>query len=339
MPGLFDVLKIENLLLKNRVMVSPMCQYMAGEDALATDWHAVHYGSFAQGGPALVMVEATAVEARGRISVHDLGLYADRHVEPLSRLVEFNHKQGAKMGVQLAHAGRKATVPGPVIAPSAIAYSEQYPMPLAMTEAHRQEVLAAYESAARRAIEAGFDAIELHAAHGYLLHEFLSPHSNQRTDEYGGSREGRLRFVLEVIARVHAAVAGRVPLLARVSASEYHPGGYVLDDVVDFCQRLAQAGIAAIDVSSGGNAPVALPVYPGYQLPFAEAIKKAVDVPVFAVGMLDDPRLAEHVVQSGKADMVVIGRGFLRDKNWAHSAALALGQTPRVPVPYQRAYR
>ncbi len=338
MPGLFDVLEIKNLHLKNRIMVSPMCQYMAGEDSLVTDWHTVHYGSFALGGPALVMTEATAVEARGRISVHDLGIYDDRHVAPLRKLVEFNHQHGAKMGVQLAHAGRKATTPESAIAPSAVAFSDKFPQPMAMTKAHMQEVMTAFEQAAKRALAAGFDVVEIHAAHGYLLHEFLSPLSNLRTDEDGVTPEGRMRFVLEVIQRVVAVVDGKIPVTVRISASEYHPQGYSLDEVVNFCKQMVQAGIGAIDVSSGGNLPVVPPVYPGYQLPFAQVIKAAVDVPVMAVGMLDNPQLAEHVIQSKKADMVVIGRGFLRDKHWAHFAAQALGQPPQVPESYHRAY-
>ncbi len=338
MAGLFDAFEIKNLQLKNRVMVSPMCQYMAEEDAVANDWHIVHYGSFALGGPALVMTEATAVEARGRISVHDLGIYDDRHMEPLRKLVEFNHRHGSKMGIQMAHAGRKAIVPEPIIAPSAIAFSDKYPEPLEMTKEHMQEVLRAYRQATKRALDVGFDVIEIHAAHGYLLHEFLSPVSNHRSDEYGLTREGRVRFVLEVMEQVIDVVAGKIPVTVRVSASEYDCQGYSLDDVVYYCKRMEEIGIDAIDVSSGGNLPVAPSSYPGYQLPFAEAIKQAVHVPVLAVGMLDDPQLAEHVIQSGKADMIVVGRGFLRDKHWAHTAALALGKQPQVPESYLRAY-
>ncbi len=338
MSGLFDVLEINNLHLKNRVMVSPMCQYMAGEDGIANEWHTVHYGSFALGGPALVMTEATAVEARGRITVRDLGIYDDRQVEPLRKVVEFSHAHGAKMGIQMAHAGRKAIVPEATLAPSAIAFSDKYPEPLAMTKEHMQEVLDAYRTAAKRALAAGFDVIEIHAAHGYLLHEFLSPLSNKRNDEYGLTRDGRIRFVLEVIQEVNEAVEGKIPVTVRISAGEYDEQGYSLDDVVYYCKQMVEAGIDAIDVSSGGNVPVAPPSYPGYQLPFAEVIKQAIHVPIMAVGILEDPKLAEHVIQSGKADVIVIGRGFLRDKHWAHSAALALGKEPQVPEPYRRAY-
>ncbi len=338
MPGLFDVLEMDGLLLKNRIIVSPMCQYMAGEDAVTTKWHTVHYGSFALGGPALMMQEATAVEARGRITVHDLGLYDDRHVEPLAQMVEFVHSLGVKMGVQLAHAGRKAVVPEAILAPSAIAFSDRYPTPTAMTEADMATVLNAYEAAAKRAVAAGYDVVEVHAAHGYLLHEFLSPLSNVRTDEYGGSLEGRARLVFAVVERVLAAVAGRIPVIVRVSASEYDPNGYTLKEVIEVCQRLVELGVVAIDVSSGGNLPVAPPAYPGYQLPFAEAIKAETSALVFAVGMLSSPQLAEHAVQSGKADAVLIGRGFLKDKHWAHAAAVALGQQPQVSESYRRAY-
>lgn len=338
MPGLFDDVAIGRLSLKNRIVVSPMCQYMAGGDGKATTWHMVHYGSFVLGGPGLVMVEATAVEARGRISVHDLGIYDDAHVEPLRGITEFIHQQGGKIGVQLAHAGRKAVVDEPIVAPSAIPFDDRYATPVAMTAEDMEKVQNAFELAAERAVQAGFDLIEVHAAHGYLLHEFLSPMSNHRQDEYGGSNENRLRFVRQVIRRTIAAVAGKIPVIVRISASEYSAGGYSFEDVLHFCQELVQEGVAAIDVSSGGNVPTPPSAYPGYQAPFAEAIKKTLQVPVIAVGMLDQPMLAEHLVQSGKVDLVAIGRGFLRDKHWAHSSALALGKPMQVPESYRRGY-
>ncbi len=338
MPGLFDPWSIGQLELQNRIIVSPMCQYMALETGEVTEWHVVHYGSMALGGPSLVMVEATGVEARGRISVHDVSLYDDVHVGGLRRIVDFVHQQGVKIGVQLAHAGRKADVPDPILAPSAIRFSDHYQTPLEMSRAHQEEVLTAFRAAALRAIECGFDIIEIHMAHGYLLHQFLSPFSNQRADEFGGSPHNRARFPLQVIDTVKKAAANRIPVGIRVSATDYVSGGYNEADMVQFCKAFVDHGVDVIDVSSGGNAPIAPPFYPGYQVPFAGLIKRAVSVPVIAVGMLDDPLLAEHVVRSGETDAVAVGRGFLRDKHWGHSAAKALRAAPRVPKPYERAY-
>ncbi len=338
MPGLFDPLSIGQLELQNRIIVSPMCQYMALETGEITEWHVVHYGSMALGGPSLVMVEATGVEARGRISVNDVSLYDDVHVGGLRRIADFVHQQGVKIGVQLAHAGRKANVPDPILAPSAIRFSDHYQVPQEMSRAHQEEVLTAFRAAALRAIDCGFDIIEIHMAHGYLLHQFLSPFSNQRTDEFGGSPHNRARFPLQVIDTVKKAVANRIPVGIRVSATDYVSGGYNEVDMVQFCKMFVDHGIEVIDVSSGGNAPIAPPIYPGYQVPFASLIKRAVSVPVIAVGMLDDPLLAEHVVRSGETDAVAVARGFLRDKHWGHSAAKALRVVPRVPKPYERAY-
>ena len=338
MPGLFDPWSIGQLELQNRIIVSPMCQYMALETGETTEWHVVHYGSMAMGGPSLVMVEATGVEARGRISVNDVGLYDDAHMDGLRRIVKFVHQQGVKIGVQLAHAGRKGDVPTPILAPSAIRFSDHYQTPQEMSREHREEVLTAFRAAAQRAVACGFDIIEIHMAHGYLLHQFLSPLSNQREDEFGGSPHNRIRFPLQVIDAVKEATADRVPVGIRVSATDYVAGGYNEEDMAQFCKVFVDHGIDVIDVSSGGNAPAAPAAYPGYQVPFASLIKRAVSVPVIAVGMLDDPLLAEHVVRSGEADAVAIARGFLRDKHWGHSAARTLRIAPRVPKSYERAY-
>ncbi|PWI57712.1 NADH:flavin oxidoreductase/NADH oxidase [Sulfoacidibacillus thermotolerans] len=339
MPGLFDPWSIGSLSLKNRVVVSPMCQYQAQETGNVTDWHLVHYGSMALGGAALMIIEATAVLAQGRISVHDVGLYAPEHESGLRKIVDFAHLQGTKIGVQLAHAGRKADIPGPIVAPSEIAFSNRYAVPQALDREGLKAIREAFVKAAQRAVDAGFDFIELHAAHGYLLHEFISPLSNQRTDEYGGNEQGRLRFVLEVIDAMVEAVAHKIPVGIRVSATEYHPQGYNERQMTDYCKEFIRHGITVLDVSSGGNVPLVPEVYPGYQVGFANMIKQAVSVPVIAVGMLDDPKLAEYVVRSGQADAVAIGRGFLRDKHFAHTAAKSLGYEVEVPKSYERAYR
>ena len=337
-PGLFDPWRAERVEFSNRIVVSPMCQYMADEAGHTTDWHLVHYGSLALGGAGLVMVEATAVEARGRISPRDVGLFSDSHVPGLRRIVDFAHGHGARIGIQLAHAGRKADLPDEIVAPSAVRFSDHYQVPRALAPDDLEAVAAAFAAAARRAVAAGFDLVEVHAAHGYLLHEFLSPLSNVRPDEYGGTAARRASFPLRVIGAVRAAVAGRIPVGMRISASEYRDDGFTLAEAADFCRRAADGGIAFVDVSSGGNVPAAPPAYPGYQVPLAEAVKKSAGVPVIAVGMLDDPHLAEFVVASGKADAVAVARGFLRDKHWAHRAAIALGRTPQPPAPYRRAY-
>ena len=339
MAGLFDPIQIRDMALKNRIVVSPMCMYSAGEDAVATDWHMVHYGSLALSGAALVIVEATAVEARGRISQADLGLYDEAQLPALRRIVEFAHNQGTKIGVQLAHAGRKADLPCEIVAPSAIAFSSHYQVPTVLSEAEMDKVVEAFQQAARWAVEVGFDCVELHGAHGYLLHQFLSPLSNQRTDGYGGSRDNRLRFPLRVVRAVREAVPDSLPVWIRVSGSEYSDDGYTMEDMIAYCQAFEAAGIDAIDVSSGGNILVRPPaVYAGYQVPLAESIKQAVHVPVVSVGLLDNPVLADSVIQSGRADLVAIARGFLRNKTWAHDAALALGKPVQPPVQYARAY-
>lgn len=337
MPSLLDSWTVGTLALQNRIVVSSMCQYMADDNGFVTDWHNVHYGSLALGGAALTMVEATAVEARGRISTRDLGLYDDKHIEGLRKIVSFAHAHGTKIGIQLAHAGRKADVPDPIVAPSAIAFSDRYQTPHALGEEELAGIVQLFAQAAVRAVQAGFDFLEIHAAHGYLLHQFLSPFSNHRQDSYGKDLTGRMRLTREVIAAVLAA-APTVPVGIRISASDYHEAGYDAPEAAVFSEQFAKDGVACIDVSSGGNTPVAPHVYPGYQVPFAALVKSRVQVPVISVGMLDDPLLAEHVVQSGQADAIAIARGFLRDPHWGHNAAKALGHKAQPPTPYARAY-
>jgi len=337
MASLLDSWKVGTLELKNRIVVSPMCQYMAEESGSPTDWHQVHYGSLALGGAGLLMVEASAVEGRGRISTRDLGLYADEHTEKLARITKFAHEYGTKIGIQLAHAGRKADVPGEIVAPSAQAFSDRYASPRALAGSDLQDIVQAFVRSARRAIQAGFDFLEIHAAHGYLLHQFLSPLSNHRTDEYGGSLVNRMRLTREIIAAVRAE-AGATPVGIRISATEYDPGGYDVHEAASFAAEFARDGVDVIDVSSGGNVPVAPAVYPGYQVPLAQVVRAAAGVPVIAVGMLDDAHLAEHVVQSGQADAVAVARGFLRNPHWGHQAIRELGGTPQPPGSYARAY-
>lgn len=339
MAGLFDEMTVHGLTLKNRIIVSPMCQYQANTDGSVTDWHTVHYGSMALGGAGLMMMEATSVESRGRISEHDVGIWHDDHIPGLAKIVEFAHKWDTKIGIQLGHAGRKADLKTEIVAPSAVSFSHRYQNPTALSKADIATVVQAFADAAERAVKAGFDMVELHGAHGYLIHQFLSPVSNVRTDEYGGSRENRVRFPIEVIAAVRQAVGQVMPIFLRVSGSEYADTGYSVDDMITYCQAFQAAGVDLIDVSSGGNLPTAPPaVYPGYQVPFADIIHRTVGIPVASVGMLEDPVLADHVIRSGRADMVVIGRGFLRDKHWAHNAAKALGHVVTPPKPYERAY-
>lgn len=339
MPGLFDPMQVRGMSLRNRIMVSPMCQYQAGNDGKPTQWHVVHYGSLALGGAALLMVEATAVESRGRISERDLGLYNDEQAKSLADIVKFAHSQGTLIGVQLGHAGRKADVTESIVAPSSIAFSDKYKTPEAMSINDLNEVVDAFAAAAQRAVKAGFDCIEIHGAHGYLLHQFLSPISNQRADEYGGNAESRVRFPRQVVEAVRQAVPETMPVFIRVSGSEYADNGYSIEDMVYYCQQFKESGVDLIDVSSGGNLPIAPPsIYAGYQVPFAEVIRAGTGVPVASVGMLDDPVLADSVVQSGRADLIAIARGFLRDKHWGHYAALTLGKAVNPPKPYERAY-
>lgn len=339
MPGLFDPLQVRGLTLANRIMVSPMCQYQANQDAKPTDWHVVHYGSLSLGGAALVMVEATAVESRGRISEHDLGIYNDEQADGLRRIVDFAHSHGTSIGLQLGHAGRKADLTEPIVAPSAIPFSDRYKEPASMSTKELDEVVEAFARAAGRAVRAGFDCVEIHAAHGYLLHQFLSPLSNRRTDEYGGSPENRVRFVLRVVEAVRRTVPTSMPVLIRVSGSEYADDGYSIGEMIHYCKRFVESGVDLIDVSSGGNLPTVPPrVYAGYQVPFAEAIRNGTGALVAAVGVLDEPVLADSVVQSERADLIAVARGFLRNPHWGHFAAVTLGKPVHPPKSYERAY-
>lgn len=350
---LFDPLQLRGVTIRNRVAVSPMCQYSA-RDGVANDWHLVHLGSRAVGGAGLVVFEATAVEARGRISPADLGLWADAQIAPLARIVRFVEQQGAVAALQLAHAGRKASVRPPwerggaplspaeggweVVAPSAVPFAEGHPLPRALSEAEIGGVIEAFVATTRRAAEAGFRVIELHAAHGYLAHQFLSPLSNRRDDRWGGSFENRTRFARELTAAVRRAWPDDRPLLVRVSASDWADGGWNADETVALARALKDLGVDLVDTSSGGLVPYAkVPVGPGYQTAFAERIRKEAGVATGTVGMITAPEQAEHALRTGQADLVLLARELLRDPYWPIHAAPRVHASVPWPVQYERA--
>ena len=351
---LLTPLKLRGVTFRNRIAVSPMCQYSA-ENGFANDWHLVHLGSRAAGGAGLVIVEATAVVPEGRITPKDVGLWSDDHIEPLARIARFVHSQGAVAGIQVAHAGRKASCDVPwnggaalkpeeggwqVVGPSPIAFSLDSPTPVALTKDSIESVIAAFEAAARRALKAGFKVIEIHSAHGYLLHEFLSPLANERTDEYGGSLENRMRFALQVAERLRAIMPEELPLFVRISATDWAPGGWDDTQSVELAKHLKRLGVDLIDVSSGGLVPNAkIPMNKGYQVPFARRIRDEAEIRTGAVGLITDPDYANQIVTGGDANMVLIAREFLRDPYFALKAERALGAEPDWPVQYGYAVR
>ena len=352
MAILFEPLTLRGVTLNNRIVVSPMCQYSA-TDGFANDWHLVHLGSRAVGGAGLIIQEATAVSPEGRISPEDLGIWQDEHVPILRRINEFILAQGSVPGVQLAHAGRKAStyrpwsgegaVPEnaggwPVVGPSALAFSDNYPQPTALDAAGIQKVIADFRAAARRSLAAGFRVVELHAAHGYLLHEFLSPLSNQRTDEYGGSFENRIRLLLEVVAATREVWPEELPLIVRISATDWTAGGWNDDEAVQLATVLKGRGVDLIDCSTGGNVPKAsIPVSPGYQVQFAERIRKEAGIMTGAVGLITTPAEAEAILTTGQADLVLLAREFLREPYFPLFAAQELGAEMPWPAQYERA--
>jgi len=352
MTHLFDALAIRDIRFANRVFVSPMCEYSSTE-GYPSDWHFVHLGSRAVGGAGLVLTEATAVVPEGRISPDDLGIWMDDHIEPLARIVRFIHEQGSVAGMQLAHAGRKASTYAPwaghgmipenqggwnVVAPSALAFADDYPIPRALSIDGIKNVVSAFAGAARRACKAGFRVIEIHAAHGYLIHEFLSPLSNRRTDAYGGSFENRTRLLREIVAAVRGVWPERAPLFVRISASDWIEGGWDIQQSVELARQLKELGADLIDCSSGGNVSgVEIPVGPGYQTPFAEQVRREANILTGAVGMITSPVPAEHILVTGQADAVIIARELLRDPYWPLRAARELDQSTSWPVQYLRA--
>jgi 2,4-dienoyl-CoA reductase-like NADH-dependent reductase (Old Yellow Enzyme family) len=351
---LFSPVQLGGITIPNRVFVSPMCQY-SSQDGFSNDWHLVHLGSRAVGGAGLVLTEASAVLAEGRISPQDLGIWKNEHIEGLKRIVDFVHGQGARAGIQLAHAGRKASVARPwekeqrylhpseggwqnVMAPSAVAFSETYGLPVELDLAGIQTVTRAFVKATGRALEAGFDLVEIHSAHGYLLHQFLSPLSNRRTDQYGGSFENRIRLLVEVVDAVRAALPAELPLLVRISATDWFEGGWDIDQSVALAKVLKAHRVDLVDVSSGGMTPQAvMPIGPGYQTPFSERIRKEAAIPTGAVGMITDAAQAEHILRTGQADAVLLARELLREPYWPLQAAKELGDVTSWPPQYLRA--
>ena len=349
---LLSPLTIRGVTLRHRIVMSPMCQYSA-EEGMADDWHLVHLGSRAAGGAALVLVEATAVTRDGRISPCDVGIWSDGHIEPLARIARFVHRMGAVAGIQLAHAGRKASCEPPwkggayiaspeeggwpVVGPSPIPFKEGGPVPQPLDEAGIDGIVDAFEAAARRALTAGFRVLEIHAAHGYLLHEFLSPLSNRRDDSYGGSLENRMRLLLRVVERLRGLMPEGLPLFVRISATDWdeHGRGWDIEQSVALVKRLREMGVDLIDVSSGGTLPTArIPLAKGYQVPFARRIREEAGILTGAVGLITEAQHANEIVTGGDADLVFLARELLREPYWALKAQQELGEEPAWPVPY-----
>jgi 2,4-dienoyl-CoA reductase-like NADH-dependent reductase (Old Yellow Enzyme family) len=351
--GLFDELQIRDVRLVNRIAVSPMCQYSC-KNGLATDWHLVHLGSRAVGGAALVFAEATAVLPEARISPQDLGIWSEAHIEPLARIAKFIHSQGSIAGIQIAHAGRKASTARPwdgtgklaeheggwsdIVAPSALAFAPNYPMPAAVTTERIAAIVDAFGKAAQRALDAGFRLLEIHSAHGYFLHEFLSPISNRRSDLYGGSFENRTRIVREVVGKVRRFWPERLPLFIRISSTDWVEGGWDIEQAVELARSLRTLGVDLVDCSSGGNvADAKIPMGPGYQVPFAERIRRDARILTGAVGMITEAHQADEIIRGGQADIVLLARQMLRDPYWPLHAAAQLGQSISWPAQYLRA--
>ncbi len=337
MSKLLSPYTIRGVVFKNRIVMSPMCMYSCEQqDGIVTDWHLVHYATRAVGQVGLIIVEATAVSPEGRITNHDLGIWDDEQVGGLKKLVDIVHQNGSKIGIQLGHAGRKSQADDVSIAPSAIAFNENYRLPEAMTISQIKEIITSFRQAALRAKSAGFDVLEIHAAHGYLLNQFLSPLTNHRQDAYGGDPEGRYRIVKEVIEAIREIWSG--PLFIRVSAEEYHPDGLTTQDYVQFCQRMKQDGVDLIDVSSGAVIPANISVYPGYQVPYADQIRNQVDVPTSAVGLITSAEHAEEILQNDRADLIMLGRVLLREPYWVRTAAYQLSDPLQKIKQYERGW-
>jgi len=350
---LFSPFQLRSIEFSNRVGVSPMCQY-SSDDGFASDWHLVHLGSRAQGGAGLVSTEATAVLPEGRISPADLGIWKDEHIPNLRRIAEFIHTQGSHAGIQLAHAGRKGSTASPFeqrattvapseggwqpVAPSPIAFAPDYPMPVALDASGIKTVVEGFRQAARRALEADFDFVEIHAAHGYLLHEFLSTLANLRTDEYGGSFDNRIRIVLEVVDAVRKEWPERLPLFVRISATDWADGGWNADESVELAKKLREHGVDLVDASSGGLVPNAkIPAAPGFQVEFAARIRREAGIATAAVGLITEPAQANAIIAEGEADFVFLARAMLRDPYWPVHAAAALDEQASWPKQYLRA--
>jgi 2,4-dienoyl-CoA reductase-like NADH-dependent reductase (Old Yellow Enzyme family) len=349
---LFSPFQLRSVSFPNRIGVSPMCEY-SSHDGFAADWHLVHLGARAQGGAGLVILEASAVTPEGRISSADLGIWKDEHIPNLQRIAAFIHSQGARAGIQLAHAGRKGSMSAPFtgerllqpseggwqpVAPSALAFSPAYAVPQALDQPGIDAVVEAFRLAAHRAFKAGFDLVEIHAAHGYLLHQFLSPLANKRADAYGGSFENRTRLALQVVDAVRAAWPAHLPVLVRISATDWAERGWNVDESVQLARLFREHGVDLVDCSSGGMVPNAqIPLGPGYQVEFAARIRSEAGIPTAAVGLITDPTQANAIVAQGQADLVLLAREMLRDPYWPLHAAAALGDAVSWPPQYLRA--
>lgn len=354
MAHLFEPYTMRGIALRNRIGMAPMCQY-SYTDGFSNDWQLAHLGARAAGGLGLIIAEATAVEARGRITPHDVGIWSDAHIEPLARVASFIKKQGTTPGIQIAHAGRKASTQRPwdggrpilpeagqdgwrVVGASPLPFADGYPTPHELDRAEIHEVQAAFAAAAGRALTAGFEWLEIHAAHGYLIHSFYSPLSNHRTDEYGGSFDNRTRFLIETTRAVRRAWPERLPLAVRLSCTDWVEGGCTVQESVELAGLLKAEGVDLVDCSSGGNVPSApVPLGPGYQVPLSEAVRKA-GIATAAVGLITAPAQADEIIRNGRADLVLLGRELLRDPSWPIHAAVALKQPAPVPPQYLRAY-
>ena len=337
MAKLFSPYTIRGVEFKNRIAMAPMCMYSShNRDGKVEDWHKTHYTTRAVGQVGLIIIEATAVQPQGRISSEDLGIWSDDHVEGLTEVVRLMKQQGARTGIQLAHAGRKATVDGTIHAPSAIAFDENYKTPAEMTIADIEETIEAFKQGAIRSKQAGFDVIEIHGAHGYLLNEFMSPLCNHRNDEYGGSPENRYRLVGQVIEAIRSVWEG--PLFIRISAEEYKEGGMDATQYAKMAKWMKEQGVDLVDVSSGGVVPAAIHPFPGYQVPYAETIRKSADIPTGAVGLITSALQAEEILQNDRADIVLLARELLRDPYWPYTAAKELGVEIEAPKQYKRGW-
>lgn len=354
MPHLFDTITIRDITLRNRIGVTPMSMY-SYEDGFSNDWQVIHLGARAIGGAGLVITEATAVEARGRITAFDVGIWTDEHVEPLRRVTRAIKDNGAVPGIQIAHAGRKASSNQPWVsekaipadqpngwqgvAPSPIAYRSDYTVPHELTVDEIHSIQEKFRDGAKRALDAGFEWLEIHGAHGYLIHNFYSPLSNQRKDEYGGGFENRIRFFVETVRQVRSVWPERLPLTVRISGTDWVEGGWTVEETVELARRLKAEGVDLIDCSSGGNAAGAkIPTGPGYQVPISEAVRKGAEILTTAVGLITAPEHADAIIRNGRADIVLLGRELLRNPHWPLYAARKLNQPAPAPGQYKRAY-
>lgn len=338
MVKLFESFIIKDMTLKNRIVLPSMCQYSA-RDGFVNDWHIVHYATRAVGGVGLIIMEATGVQPNGRITEDCLQIGDDKYIPGLKKIVDLAHKYGAKIGIQLNHAGRKFSIPELAVGPSPIAFDSEAQVPRTLTIPEIQEIVLAFKDSARRALEAGFDMIELHGAHGYLIHQFLSPLSNQRNDEYGGSASNRVRFLVEVIDAVRSVWPSEKPIFLRISATDHLSEGIQIRDMIKIIRIAMAHEVDVIDVSSGGLVPAPISIGPGYQIRYAETIRQETGVPSVAVGLITTPEQAEDIVFNGRADLVALGRELLRNPYWPLDAAKKLGVDVDWLKQYQRAKR